>query len=267
MPAISSFFVRLETAGAVTFASGLLLLGGIGVASGKFIPSLQPFPDLFELPGNAAHLNGILIAGLAAGILVKRFQGPAAALQAAYLSTWLFVAQLPQLCFGTFEIMRLVSLLELATIVAALIVLAFGNDARSGAPAKLGRAMYGCLLVVLALVHFHHRSSIASIIPSWIPFVALWPWLTAAANLAVGVSFLTGIKAQLGGALIGAMYASWVPIVHLPRVIANPADAREWTAAALAITLAGAAWLVSGWHRETEFGPAAIASVQTGASH
>ena len=257
MPALPGFLMKFEAAGAVTFALVLLLLGVISVASGEFLPDLQPIPATFEMPGKAAHLNGILIAALATGIVVRRFQGPAAALLAAYLSTWLFVAQLPQLCFGTFEITRLVSLLELAAIVAALIVLAFGKDARSDVPVKLGRSIYGCMLMVFALVHFQYREFIASMIPDWIPFTAIWPWFTATANLTVGLSFLTGIKAQLGGALLGAMYASWVPIVHLPRILASPADVSEWTAGALAITLAGASWLVSWWHREIANGPAA----------
>lgn len=256
MPTLPGFSMKFEAAGAVSFAVGLLLLGMVGLASGELLPNLQPIPPTFEMPGKAAHLNGVLIAVLSAGIFVRRIQGPAAALLAAYLSTWLLVAQLPQLWLGIFEITHLVSLLELAAIIAALIILAFGNDARSDVPAKLGRAIYGCMLLAFALVHVQFREFIASMIPDWIPFAALWPWFTASANLAVGLSFLTGVRAQIGGALLGVMYASWIPIVHLPRVLASPADVGEWTAGALALTLAGAAWLVSGWHRETAVEPA-----------
>jgi hypothetical protein len=244
--------MKLVAAGAVTFALGLLLLGVISVASGDFIPGLQPIPPEFDVPEGAPLLNGVVVTGLAGGILFKRFQGPAAALLAAYLSSWLFVAQLPQFCFAAFEITRLVSLLELAAIAATLIALAFRKDARSDASAKLGRGVYGCMLLVFALVHFQYHEFIASMIPVWIPFASLWPWFTASANLAVGFSFLSGVKVQFGGALLGAMYASWVPIVHLPRVLASPSDVDEWTAGALAITLAGAAWLISDWQSETK---------------
>ena len=120
--------MKLDSAGTVTLAMGLLLLGVVSVTSGEFIPTLQPIPEAFEMPGTVARLNGILVAALSASILIKRFQGPAAALLAAYLSTWLFVAQLPQLFFEAFDITRLVSLLELAAVVAALIILAFGKD-------------------------------------------------------------------------------------------------------------------------------------------
>jgi hypothetical protein len=36
--------MKFEAAGAVTFALGLLLLGVISVASGEFLPDLQPYP-------------------------------------------------------------------------------------------------------------------------------------------------------------------------------------------------------------------------------
>ncbi|MCL6699003.1 hypothetical protein LZ496_09440 [Sphingomonas sp. NSE70-1] len=219
------------------------------------------------MPGKAAHLNGILIAVLAAGIFVKRCQGPAAALLAAYLSSWLLVAQLPQLGLTTFDITHLVSLLELAAIVAALTVVAFGIDARSGVPAKLGRGIYGCMLLVIALAHIRHRDLITSMVPAGIPLAAFWPWFTAAASLAVAISFITGIKAQLGGALIGAIYISWVPIVHLPRALNTPAAIGEWTGGALAITLAGAAWIIAGWDCDKGIEVAPLAPEQKGALH
>jgi hypothetical protein len=253
--------MKLESAGTVTFVLGLCLLGMISVTSAEFIPNLQPIPEAFEMRGATARLNGILIASLSAAILAKRFQGPAAALLAAYLSTWLFVVQLPLLCFEPFDITRLVSLLELAAVVAALVILAFGKDSRSAVPARIGSVVYGSMLVLFGWVHFQHHDFIASMIPAWVPFAALWPWFTASANLAAGLSFLTGIKVQIGGALLGAMYASWVPIVHLPRVLAAPDDIIEWAAAAVAVTLAGAAWLIAGSNRETEIEPDTAAAL------
>lgn len=82
MPALSGLIVKFQSAGAATFASGLLVLGAASAASGEFIPNLQPVPVAFEMAGKAALLNGILIALKAAGILVVRFRGPAAALLA-----------------------------------------------------------------------------------------------------------------------------------------------------------------------------------------
>jgi hypothetical protein len=238
--------MKLETAGATTFALGLLLLGVVSLASGQFIPGLQPIPEAFEMPGATARLNGVLLIALSASILVKRFQGPAAALLAAYLSSWLFVAQLPQLCFEAFDITRLVSMMELAAIVAALVIVALAKETRSAVPARIGGGIYGSMLLLFAAVHLQYHDFIASMIPTWIPFAALWPWFTASANLAAGLSFLAGIKTQIGGALLGAMYVSWVPIVHLPRVLETPGNVIEWTAGALAMTLAGAAWLIAG---------------------
>jgi uncharacterized membrane protein YphA (DoxX/SURF4 family) len=247
--------MKLEAAGAKTFSLGLLLLGAVSAASGKFVPGLQLAPGAFEMPDTLAHLNGILLVALSVLIVLKRHRRPAAAAFAAYLSAWLLI-HIWQLLAEPFEIMRLVSLMEVAAIVAALQILSSDQGSRSSAPVRLGSIVYGCMLLLFAAVHFQYHDFIASMIPVWIPFAMLWPWFTATANLAAGLSFITGFKTPIGGALLGAMYASSVPIVHLPRVLAAPGNAQEWTAGALAVTLAGAAWLVAGSGRGRATDPA-----------
>jgi hypothetical protein len=238
--------MNLGKAGAITFALGLFLLGAISLASGQFIPGIQPILESLSGSSAVARLNGILLVALSVGLFSNRFQKPAAMLLASYLAAWLLAAHLPQLLVKAFDITRLVGLMEVAAIVAALGILAFNRDRRPAAPARFASIVYGCMLLLFAAVHFTYREFIASMIPGWIPFAALWPWVTASVNLAAGLTFLTGIKSQIGGALIGAMYASWVPIVHLPRIFAAPDNVDEWTAGAVAVTLAGAAWLVAG---------------------
>lgn len=246
MPALSGITVKLEFAGPVVFALGLLLFGSISLASGQFIPRLQPIPEAFEISSALARLNGVLIVALSGSMLVKPLQGPAAALLAAYLSTWLLVAQLPQLLFEALDIVHLASLLQLAAIVAALVILAFSKESVSIVSARLGRIVFGGMLLLFAAVHVQDQGSVAAMVPEWIPFAPVWPWITASAHLAAGLSFLTGLKLQLGGMLLGAMYGSWVPIVHAPRIMASPGSFEEWASGALAVTLAGAAWLVAG---------------------
>lgn len=251
MPALSRLIVNFDAAGALILAVGLLLLGVISVAGAEFLPNLQPIPATFEVPSNAACLNGVLIAALATGMLVSRVQAPAAALQAAYFSTWLFVAQLPQLCLGTFEMTGLVNLLELAAIVAVLMILAIGKDARSAVPAKLGRSIFACMLLVSAVVNIQGPDP-TSPIPEWAPLDAMWPWIAASANLTIGISFLGGIKHQIAGALLSVIYALAVPILYLPRLLSNPSSVGAWSACALTIALAGAALLVSREYLEAD---------------
>lgn len=246
MPALSGLVMTLGKSGAMTFALGLFLFGAISLSSAQFVPGIQPMFQPLTEAGAVARLNGILLVTLSAGLFSNRFQKPAAMLLASYLAAWLIAAHLPQLLVKGSDITRLVGLMEVAAIVAALGILAFNRDRRRAGAAQLACIVYGSMLLLFAGVHFTYHDFIASMIPAWIPFKALWPWLTASANLAAGLTFLTGIKSQIGGALLGAMYASWVPIVHLPRVFAAPENVDEWTAGAVAVTLAGAAWLVAG---------------------
>lgn len=246
MSALLGLAMNLEAAGTKTFALGLFLIGVVGLASGQFIPGLQPIPTSPEGLDVVARLNGGLLSALSVALFVKRFQQPAAALLATYLVAWVLAAHCPQLLFGPFEITRLVSLMEVAAMIGMLATLALGRKGRSPAAARIGSIVYGSMLLLFAGVHFQYHDFIAAMIPSWIPFATLWPWFTASANLAVGLCFLTGIKVHIGGALLGAMYASWVPIVHLPRVLAVPGNVEEWTAGGLAVILAGAAWMVAG---------------------
>jgi hypothetical protein len=41
------------------------------------------------------------------------------------------------------------------------------------------------------------------------------------------------------------MYGSWVLMLHLPRVLAQPAMRAEWTSLFVALALCGGAWLVA----------------------
>jgi uncharacterized membrane protein YphA (DoxX/SURF4 family) len=249
--------MKLEAAGAKTFALGLLLLGAVSAAGGQYIPGLQPAPAPPEAPDVIARLNGILLVALSSALFIGRFQKPAAALLAVYLAGWFLAVLVPQILFEPFEITRMVSLMEVAAIIATLAILVVGPSGRSSAAARTACIVYGCMLLLFAGVHFQYHDFIASMIPWWVPFAALWPWFTASANLAAGLSFLNGFKPHIGGALLGAMYASWVPIVHLPRVLASPGNVEEWTAGALAVTLAGAAWMVAGSGQGRGFDPVA----------
>ncbi len=235
----------------------MLFLGVIGAEFEQLIPGLQPVPSTAEFPSTIARFNGILLGALSVALLVKRFKMTSAAILAAYCSAWLIAAHIPQIVLGSFEITRLVSLMEVASIVAALLILAFGGYDRSASLTRFGSIVFGCMLLLFAAVHFQYHDFIASMIPAWIPFAMVWPWLTASANLAAGLSFLTGVRTSICGALLGTMYISWVPIVHLPRIIAAPTNVEEWTACALAMTLAGAAWLVAGSVRGRGIDPVA----------
>jgi uncharacterized membrane protein len=100
------------------------------------------------------------------------------------------------------------------------------------------------MLIVFGVVHWMYVEAIAGMIPEWMPGRALWPWVTGAANIAGGLALVSGVMARTAAALVGAMFASWIPLVHLPRLLAAPGDRSEWVACALAFALTGVVWTV-----------------------
>ena len=55
---------------------------------------------------------------------------------------------------------------------------------------------------------------------------------------------ISGLLARLAATLLAAMYATFVLILHAPRVAATPTARIEWTMLFIALSLTGAAWIV-----------------------
>jgi hypothetical protein len=55
---------------------------------------------------------------------------------------------------------------------------------------------------------------------------------------------VSGVRARLAATLTAAMMATFVVLLHIPRVVASPGSHFEWCMIAVASALTGAAWLV-----------------------
>jgi hypothetical protein len=66
------------------------------------------------------------------------------------------------------------------------------------------------------------------------------------AFIAAAVSIATKGQAPLAAILLGAMFFSWVIIVHAPRVAVHLRNGNEWTSAFIALAMCGGAWIVAG---------------------
>jgi hypothetical protein len=97
----------------------------------------------------------------------------------------------------------------------------------------------GLMLVCFGVVHLVEHALIASLIPTWLPFPAIWPWLTGPLMIVAGLALLADRYSRRAGVLIGGMFLSWLPIVHLGRIAGSPSSAFEWSFALTAMVLAG----------------------------
>ncbi len=108
----------------------------------------------------------------------------------------------------------------------------------------VARVALGLTLLVFGGVHLLHPAIVASLLPGWFPVPGIWPYVTGAIQIAAGVAVITGFRATVAAFAIGLMWLSWIPLVHLPRLIAAPDSGFEWTFMITALALAGAAWTV-----------------------
>jgi uncharacterized membrane protein len=238
--------LSMASFGGISFALGLVVLGAISAASGDFVFGLQPLPAMLRDIPLISTMNAILLICLSLALFFTRLREISAKILAIYFFGWLLAAHLPRLAIEPLGVASLVALLDVAAITAVLPLVAMRADAANSIRLTVARACYGTMLVIFGAIHFKFHQLIASMIPGWIPLRENWPWVTGSINIAAGLSLVTGVKMRVGGAIVGLMYASWVPIVNLPRNAASPENVEEWTMTALTVALAGAAWLIAG---------------------
>lgn len=224
--------------GRLMLAAGLVGFGVIGLYFHHSLDGLEPF----QLRPPAVWLNGVVLLAGGLGLVWTRI-APKVALALWILLTLLFFVHAPGLVADPGNAVRWVSALEVLGLLAACMLIAAPDRADCRLAARMG---VGLMLIVFGAVHWMYVGAIAGMIPDWMPGREIWPWITGAANIAAGLSLISGIKATTASALVGAMFASWIVLVHLPRLLAAPGDRSEWVACALAFALTGVAWTVHG---------------------
>ena len=71
------------------------------------------------------------------------------------------------------------------------------------------------------------------------PAKTLWPMWTGSFQIAAAIGLLHDRTRFLAGIATAAMFASWLPLVHLPRLLVR-SNAFEWEFALMALWLVGA---------------------------
>ena len=99
-------------------------------------------------------------------------------------------------------------------------------------------------LLVFGLAHFVYDDFSATMIPRWMPAPPFWVYLTGCGHLAAGLSLISGVATRLATTLLSAMFACFVLLLHLPRVVSDPGSRVEWIMLGVSTSLTGAAWIV-----------------------
>ncbi|MDI1327326.1 MAG: DoxX family membrane protein [Brevundimonas sp.] len=229
---------NLGAPGRWMLAAGLIGFGLVGLYFQHSIDGLQPF-DL-QVPW--VWLNSAILVLGGIGLAWNRVSAKAALVLWGLLTVLLFV-HAPGLVAEPADPVRWVSAMEVLGLLAACMLVA--------APARTdfrlaARIAVGLMLIVFGAVHWLYADAVAGMIPDWMPGRAIWPLFTGTANIAAGLAIASGVLARPASALVGAMFASWIVLVHAPRLLAAPGERSEWVAGALAFALTGVAWTVNG---------------------
>jgi uncharacterized membrane protein len=119
--------------------------------------------------------------------------------------------------------------------------------ARSG---EFGRMLFGLCCLVFGISHFVYLKATAPLVPHWLPLSGVvWAYATGAAQIAAGLSVLTGVLRRLATMLLTVMYAGFGLLVWLPATMAAPRSHDAWSETAVNWLLTGAAWCVADWSR------------------
>jgi uncharacterized membrane protein len=246
---------RLGHPGRALFGIGVAAMGLQSFVYSEFLAGLQPMPS--TAPGRmllGAFMALVLICAGAGIALNARLRVCAAALGALLLA-WILFLHVPALArspsngatWGSaFHVLALCGCAWVLAGAAAEDRLLYSREnrliTRATTPACLA---FGLALLAFGALHLVYRDYIGGLIPGWIPGRALLPFVTAAAQIAAGLGLVFRVKARLAAVLVGAMYGSWVLVLHVPTVLAVPGDRTEWTKLLLAVALSGGAWIVA----------------------
>ena len=230
----------------VLFALATILLGVIICWSGDFAMQWQPVPDGFPLRMPLAILSGVLLIFGGAGLFLPRWQRQSALLLALNYAFWTVVLHGWRVLGDPGVLIEWNGIAEIGFVTCGAVALyASSGPSHGDTLRKWARLMAGTFALTFGAVHFHYLDATASFVPAWIPpNTHFWAAACGAGYLAAGLALLSGVQARLAATLTCLMMASFVVLLHLPRVIAHPEVRVEWIMIAVASSLTGAAWLV-----------------------
>lgn len=229
----------------VPYGLGAMALGIIGLVFGDFALQWQPVPE--DLAGHhaLALLSGGVMLALGLGVLWSRTARPASAALAVVYLGWVALHG-PETTAAPGSVGSWLGLTETLSLSAgglALFALSAEPAERANDRLRLAaRLVYGLCPLVFGLSHFAYADFTAKMVPGWIPYPLFWAYATGVGHLAAGLAILFGVTPRLAAGLLTAMMASFVVLLHIPRVIAAPGSHLEWTMTAVALSLTGAAW-------------------------
>ena len=244
---------NLYAVGLFLFAAGFAGIGVLALIHADFALQWQPVPDMVPFRPQLAIANGIALLICAAALLLPRWRFIGATSLAAMLTIWVLVLHAPRLVGQGSDIVVWLGVAEAAAMLGgAMLLVCYARPSTNYRPkaylgrlGNIGRLAIGLALPIFGFSHFAYAEFTADMVPAWIPAKLFWAYFTGCAHIAAGVAVLSGLWAPLASRLLALMFGSWVVILHIPRVVADPANRAEWTMLFIAISLTASVCLLA----------------------
>ena len=119
-----------------------------------------------------------------------------------------------------------------ALLVIGLIKISKGELPQARGIEKImpfGRLFFAIPMAVFGTEHFTDTADIATLVPSWIPAHIFWVYLVGVALIAAALSITVKVQSRLAATLLGAMFCSFVVLMDIPSIVAQPGNRFFWT--------------------------------------
>jgi uncharacterized membrane protein YphA (DoxX/SURF4 family) len=231
-----------RVSGTATIVAGVALaaLGILNLVYGDTLLTWQPAPTGAAWRVPYAYLSGLVLLVAGGGVLTRRRW--AAILAAAWIGLWVLALHVPQLVAAP-SVAALLGVAEASFMALGVVTLA---GAGAAWPLAI-RSGLGLCMIIFGWSHFAYASFTAQMVPAWLPQRLAIAYLTGAVHAIAGLIVLAGWQARAALLAEAAMMSSFVLLLHVPAVIAAPADRLQLTMLAVATLLTCAAWLAASW--------------------
>jgi uncharacterized membrane protein YphA (DoxX/SURF4 family) len=232
------------------YGLGVMALGAIGLLWGDFIAG-QPVPKDFPSRTMLAYAAGAFMLLAGATIEWRRTLPWAAAAFTAYYALIVVPLMDGRVLLANYAQYVAYENIAIQAAIAAGGLIVYATSAKTDADlaarlVRIGQLSFGVCALVFGGAHFVYLNLTAPLVPKWLPPTQeFWAYATGIGHIAAGVAILTGVLSRFAAILLTAMYASFLPLVFGPTLLADPSNHFRWSECASTLALLGAAWVVA----------------------
>lgn len=211
---------------AVPYSLGAAGLGAVGIVFRDFALQWQPVP--VDLPHREALaiLCGLTLVVGGLSLLIPRLTALAGLAAAGFDTMWAAVLLVPKVVAAPGSVVAWLGVAEIGSLAAGGAMIA---ATALGMPraAIAARIVMGACALVFGLSHFAYATFTAVMVPHWLPNPLFWAYATGAGHTLAGLALIAGWRLRLTATALAAMCVSFVLLLHVPRVVANPRATRN----------------------------------------